>query len=192
MVGEKEYSRHPGSPLYSFSAPSLSLCHSYFLKEINLCILLRVHSLPCPSPREISKYLLWQLRPFASTEFTWQNWKPKSPLSTWHSYLLLAMIVQESQAANKWVNIQFALENVWKPIYMQNTFSVCACVCVLVTQSCPTLCDPLDCSLPSSSVHGILQVSMLEWVAIPFSRGSSDPGPHCRQILYCLSGQEVH
>ena len=44
---------------------------------------------------------------------------------------------------------------------------------VLVTQSCPTLCDPMDCSPPDSSVHGILQARILEWVAIPFSRGSS-------------------
>jgi len=44
---------------------------------------------------------------------------------------------------------------------------------VLVAQSCPTLCDPMDCSLPGSSVHGILQARILEWVAIPFSRGSS-------------------
>ena len=40
-------------------------------------------------------------------------------------------------------------------------------------QSCPTLCDPTDCSLPGSSVHGILQAKILEWVAIPSSRGSS-------------------
>ena len=40
-------------------------------------------------------------------------------------------------------------------------------------QSYPTLCDPMDCSPPSSSVHGILQASILKWVAIPFSRGSS-------------------
>ena len=46
-------------------------------------------------------------------------------------------------------------------------------VCVLVTQSCPTLCKPMDCNLPGSSVHGILQARILEWVAIPFSRGSS-------------------
>ena len=45
--------------------------------------------------------------------------------------------------------------------------------CCLVAQSCPTLCDPVDCSLPGSSVHGISQVRMLEWVAICFSRGSS-------------------
>ena len=44
-----------------------------------------------------------------------------------------------------------------------------------VTQSCPTLCDPMDCSLPGSSVHGIFQVIVLEWIAISFSRGSSWP-----------------
>ena len=42
-----------------------------------------------------------------------------------------------------------------------------------VTQSCPTLCDPVDCSLPGFSVHGILQARILEWVAISFSRRSS-------------------
>ena len=41
---------------------------------------------------------------------------------------------------------------------------------MLVAQSCPILCDPMDCSLPSSSVHGILQARILEWVTIPFSR----------------------
>ena len=44
-----------------------------------------------------------------------------------------------------------------------------------VGQSCPTLCDPIDCSLPSSSVHGIFQARVLKWVAISFSRGSSQP-----------------
>ena len=43
----------------------------------------------------------------------------------------------------------------------------------LVTQSCPTLCDPKDCSPPGSSPHGIIQARILEWVAIPFSRESS-------------------
>ena len=42
-------------------------------------------------------------------------------------------------------------------------------------QSCPTLCDPMDCSLPGSSVHGTLQARTLEWVAISSSRGSSRP-----------------
>ena len=44
-----------------------------------------------------------------------------------------------------------------------------------VSQSCPTLCDPIDCSLPVSSVHGIFQARVLEWAAISFSRGSSRP-----------------
>ena len=39
--------------------------------------------------------------------------------------------------------------------------------CALVTQSCSSLCDPMDCSLPDSSVHGILQARILEWIAIP-------------------------
>ena len=42
-----------------------------------------------------------------------------------------------------------------------------------VTQSCQTLCDPMDCSLPGSSVPGIFQARVLEWVAISFSRASS-------------------
>ena len=44
-----------------------------------------------------------------------------------------------------------------------------------VAQSCPTLCDPMDYSLPGSSVHGIFQARVLEWVAVSFSRRSSQP-----------------
>ena len=44
-----------------------------------------------------------------------------------------------------------------------------------VAQLCPTLCDPIDCSLPGSSVHGIFQAIVLEWIAISFSSGSSWP-----------------
>ena len=42
-------------------------------------------------------------------------------------------------------------------------------------QSCPTLCDPVDCNLLGFSIHGILQARILEWIAISFSRGSSRP-----------------
>ena len=49
-----------------------------------------------------------------------------------------------------------------------------------VSQSCPTLCDPMDCSLPGSSVHGIFQARVLEWAAISFSRGSSQPRDRTR------------
>ena len=68
--------------------------------------------------------------------------------------------------------------------------------CLLLTaQSCLILCNSVDCSPPGSSVHGILQARILEWVAIPFFRGSSRPRDlylgllHCRQVLYHLSHQ---
>ena len=62
------------------------------------------------------------------------------------------------------------------------------CVCAyLVAQSCPTLCDPMDCSPPGSSVHGILQARILEWVAISFSRGSSLPRDQTR--VSCIAGR---
>ena len=54
------------------------------------------------------------------------------------------------------------------------TFKVAVITC-LVAKSCPTLCDPMDCSPPGSSVHGIIQARILECIAISFSRGSSPP-----------------
>ena len=69
-----------------------------------------------------------------------------------------------------------------------NTFSMNSpyhnCMCAELLQSCLTLCNPMDCSLPGSSVHGILQARILEWVAITFSRGSNLSLLHCRWILY--------
>ena len=64
---------------------------------------------------------------------------------------------------------------------------------VLVTQSCPTLCDSTDCSPPGSSVQGIFQARILKWTAIPFSRRvfptqGLNPGLlHFKQFLYHLS-----
>ena len=62
----------------------------------------------------------------------------------------------------------------WVLYHQRHLGSLCI-VCVLVTQSCLTLCDPTDCSPPGSSVHGILQARTLEWIAISSSRGSSQP-----------------
>ena len=86
-------------------------------------------------------------------------------------------------------------EDGWSQELLGDTPRLCAQVCSLVyfkfgqkndrkwqseresgvTQSCPTLCDPVDCSLWGSSVHGIFQAIVLKWIAIPFSRGSSQP-----------------
>ena len=56
-----------------------------------------------------------------------------------------------------------------------------------VAQSCPTLCDPMDCSLPGFSVHGILQARILEWITISFSRGS--PRPRDRTQISHIGGR---
>ena len=58
-------------------------------------------------------------------------------------------------------------------------------------QSCFTLCDPMDCSLPGSSVHGILQVRTLEWVSIPFPPGvfaTQGLNPHVLRLLHWQVG----
>ena len=60
----------------------------------------------------------------------------------------------------------------------------CAC---LLSQLCLTLCDPTDCSPPGSSVHGILRARILEWVAMPSARGSSQPRDRT-QVSYIAGG----
>ena len=60
-------------------------------------------------------------------------------------------------------------------------------VCVLVAQSCLTLCNPIGYSLPGSSIHGILQARILEWVVIPFSGGSSQPRTQTK--VSCIAGR---
>ena len=60
-------------------------------------------------------------------------------------------------------------------------------VCVLFTQSGPTLCDPRDSSPPVSSIHGILQARILKWVAIPFSRVCS--WPRDETWVSCIAGR---
>ena len=54
-----------------------------------------------------------------------------------------------------------------------NAMGNICCFCCRVAKSCPTLCNPVDCCMPGSSVHGISQARILVWVAISFFRGSS-------------------
>ena len=61
---------------------------------------------------------------------------------------------------------------------------------VLVNQWCPTLRDPMECSPPGSSIHGIFQARMLEWIAIPFSKGSS-PSRDWIQVSQ-IAGDSLH
>ena len=61
-----------------------------------------------------------------------------------------------------------------------------SCLHVLSHQSCLTLCNPMDCSPPGSSVHGIFQARVLEWVTMPSSRGSSQSGDQTQ--VSCIAG----
>ena len=85
----------------------------------------------------------------------------------------------------------------WGLTWDKNLAVLSKCMHTLVAQSCPTLCDPMDCSLPDFSVHGITQARILEWVAMPFpDPWVANPGIepcllHCRLILYHLSYKEV-
>ena len=78
------------------------------------------------------------------------------------------------------------------PNYTRNLI-ISNCCCSSVTKSCPTRCNPMNCNPPDSSVHGIFQARILQWVAIFFSRRASWPRNRThiswigRQILYCLS-----
>ena len=77
--------------------------------------------------------------------------------------------------------------------YFNVNFSLCFFSLLLMTyerevaQSCPTLGDPIECSLPGSSIHGILQARILERVAISFPRGSSRPRDQTRDS--CIAGR---
>ena len=81
----------------------------------------------------------------------------------------------------------------WQVIMMNCTYSNYALrkseseVKMLVAQLCLILCDCMDCSQPGFSVHGILQARILEWIAIPFSRGTSPPRD--RNLDFLISGR---
>ena len=82
------------------------------------------------------------------------------------------------------------------PLPTLSTNRVLSCKCevkVLVSQSCLTVCDPMDCSLADSSVHGIPQVRILEWVAIALSRASSWPRDRtCLSYVSCIGRRVLY
>ena len=87
-------------------------------------------------------------------------------------------------------NIVIQFFNIFTPFKVTIKYWLYSLYSLLVARSHPTLCDPMGCRLPGSSIHGISRARMLEWVAISFSRGSSQPRDwtlaSCigRQILY--------
>ena len=102
-------------------------------------------------------------------------------LEPWHGHSGLICKLPECQTHSHWFSLSAP-----HPGWLSSIESE-------VAQSCPTLCELRDHSLPGSAVHGIFQARILEWAAIAFSWGSSQPRDrtrvHCRQRLYRLSHQ---
>ena len=88
--------------------------------------------------------------------------------------------------SSAWSNIIFILPDPSPPEVHPHLFPRFLRVCE-VAQSCPTLCDAMGCSLPGSSIHGIPQSRILEWIAISSSRGSSRPTDRTR--VSCIAGR---
>ena len=99
----------------------------------------------------------------------------RTKVNNFHAYgffhILKYFLKLDSQKLHYWIRKK---EHWWLWRDCQNILMRISCVC-LVAQSCPTLCDPMDCSLPGSSAHGIFQARILVWVAISYSRGSCWP-----------------
>ena len=93
-----------------------------------------------------------------------------------------------------WVLINFKFQDKPNLVMVANVLCsefelliICLFCCCLVSKSCLTLCDLMDCSLPGSSVHGIFQARILDWVAISFFNGSSQP--RNQTLSYELAGR---
>ena len=90
-----------------------------------------------------------------------------------------------------WVQSQVRELRSFKPCFAAIYIHIYACVHAESIQSCPTLCNPVDCSPPGSPVHGVLEARVLMWVAVPFSRGSSltqGLNPYLLCLLYWQEG----
>ena len=112
--------------------------------------------------------------------FSWRHWtKLTSKLSCrskpGSSITALGVEDKEEEFLGWAFCISFLFLSLFKWHFVISTSGPFYLLKVKVAQSCPTLCDPIDCSPQGSSVHGILQARILEWVAVPFSKGSSQP-----------------
>ena len=89
----------------------------------------------------------------------------------WFDLLSVSSLLQHhsSKTSILWRSAFFIVQLSHPYMTTGKTIALTVCVCVLVAQSCPTVCNPVDCSPPGSSFHGILQVRVLEWVASSFS-----------------------
>ena len=141
----------------------------------------------------------WQLQPMGSLRSqTWlSDWTASEIIySSWTFYLKYSFDFKSLKLSLKHILLSNCFQRMIAHHVNYNIL-----LSVLVAQSCLTLCDPVYYSPPGSSVHGILQTKTLEWVSMPFFRGSSQIRDgtqtcciaggllHCKQILYHLNYQ---
>ena len=109
------------------------------------------------------------------------------------AFSLLPMLSRNPGLLNYYVSLTTHIQSQELLSILQNTFLVHIDLSIKIqiqsegVQSCPTFCDPMDRSLPGSSVHGIFQAKVLEWIAISFSRGSSRLRD--RTQVSCIAGR---
>ena len=137
----------------------------WMLSVLCLLIKLTLERLPSAHKVEASGFCMHQCNSQAT--------KPVMFVPMFQEWLL--SISQQHKGLGDW-----SLENKYACVPLRGS-----CLCLKSLQSCPTLCDPLDHSPPGSSVHGILQARILEWVAISSSRGSSQQRD--RNCISCIS-----
>ena len=105
----------------------------------------------------------------------------------WSTQINLKELVKSSSSVQRCLSWVLG----WNDIYSQKSCGTLLCtslsLSLKVTQLRPTLCDPTGCSLPGSSVYGILQARILEWIVIPFSRGSFQS--RNRAQVSCVAGR---
>ena len=152
-----------------------------------LWVLNLLYTLWITSVQLLSPVWLWNPMDCSTPGFPVQHQLPacsnSRPSSQWcHPTILLSVVpfsscLQSSPTSGSSPLSQFFASNGQNIIVKVKSESE-------VVQSCPTLCDPMDCSLPGSSVHEILQARILEWIAISFSRESSRPRD--RTWVFCF------
>ena len=108
-----------------------------------------------------------------STNICWRNEKKKKQKIEWCLVSQRFLLTFERIDWVIYESVSFSLI-LWEFIIYFQSVKLLACT-LKSLQSCPTLCNPMDCSPPGSSVHGILQARILEWVVMPSSRGPSQP-----------------
>ena len=87
-------------------------------------------------------------------------------VTPWFAACQVSLPITNSQSLLKFISIESVMPSKFSLVQYK-------CVCAKPLQSYPTLCDPMHCGSPGSPVHGILQIRILEWVAMPFSMGFS-------------------